>query len=134
MDRIRARLQTFVRGPLAVMPGRWAFALYHRQQPGDALLASRAVGVVTRTESVALTGALIRRLPARLWLERARTPVQLLPISNRPEMLYEAWPAVILRFEDGQLRGTKALAAHTLPPLGIVFLTELEHPPHGWPL
>jgi hypothetical protein len=135
VDPIRRRLRIFSRGPLATMPGAWGFAVYRRVQPVLGMRFVTVLGVVTGVEAVSLTSGMIAALPERLWLERARTPVELIPVCAEAELLHEPASAVRLRLlatRPGEA-DSFLISAHDLPVLGLVFMSDQTSPPPGWP-
>ena len=128
--QIRLRLRRRVQ---ACRPGTWGFALYPRRKLDARMLSLRLMGFVTLSDSGALTSALLVALPQDVWLEWSPTPIQLISVAHEPELLHEPLPGVLLRRRDDDLSRTQSLSAHSLPPLGIVFLTRGAGRPPGWP-
>lgn len=113
----------------------WSFALYRREcKPAEALV-SCVVGVVTETESLMLTYAMIATLPGRLWIEGGPSTADLSPIVDAA-LLNEPLPAVSLGIREDS-RGThvssRRLFARDIPPFGLILTSELSDPPPGWP-
>lgn len=137
LNRVRKNLVELVNEPTNIWAGRWAFGLYQRPHPKPELMTPRVIGICTLTESAALTGAMILQLPKALRLYGQTCKLEMIPICAEPEILEESVPGVLLRvlsYGNFDVPTTTALASSDLPVEGLVFSTNLTHPPKGWPV
>lgn len=127
VELVRARLRVFA----AAKHDGWPFALYARRHPWSGLLGSRAIGVITLEESLALTHAMIAALGVdAVWLESTLRPVRLQALCEQREVAHEPCPGLYVRKPD-DAKILDVISPRDVPALGILALA-VERPP-GWP-
>ena len=137
VNRVRQRLIRFANDEFQTLPVRWSFALFRREHPKPELLVRSVVGWCTLTESAALTGAMVGKLPKRVRLQGDHCEVEMISPTEEPEVMHEPLPCLLLRvlkYSEHVIGSVTALSASDLPEDGLMFRTYLPGPPKGWPV